>query len=92
MKKLDLSALCQNTVVQMVTSPKDHFRTVRFYIRRGNRITTINPGAFALWCREHHANYKSIMSVRSSNPSKTIYIMSKEGHLLYTLLPKNFSL
>ena len=93
MKKLDLSALCENTVIHMVKSHLDHFRTDKFYVRKGNMITAINPGKFASWCRENNVNYRRLMVLRSNHPEREIRLTSCSGAIKNaTLLPKTLSL
>lgn len=90
-KHIPTLELLNNTVILAVKSPSDHKRTTKFLIRRGNAVTAIGPGSFALWCNKHNINYSSAMSQRSKCPNREIHLhLNISGSLtLFTLLPKN---
>lgn len=89
-RHIPTAELLNNIVVLAVKSPKDHKRTTKFLVRKGNSITAIGPGSFAMWCNRHNINYDSAMTQRSKFPNKEIPLYYINGSsTLFTLLSKN---
>ena len=92
-RRIPTAELLNNIVILAVKSPKDHKRTTKFLVRRGNSITAIGPGSFAMWCNRHNINYDSAMTRRSRFPDREVDLYLETGGItVFTLLSKNTTL